>query len=248
MDILLCFTADAPTWTLSTLSAHLGLYKSTVHRLLQDLIARGLVRADPSTQELRLGLKVLELGYVAERGLDLRRVARPIMEQLQQATGETVALSVLDTTDALCVELVEGWHHVKLVTRLGYRQPLHAGASARTLLAYLPGAEIEQLLSGELAVLGPRTPTDAGRLREELEATRRRGYAISVEETGHGAAGFGAPVRGHMGQVVASLSILGPVSRLTEQQSELTRQLLLAANTISARIGGVPLQPPAAKV
>jgi IclR family transcriptional regulator, KDG regulon repressor len=241
MDILLCFSPATPTWTLSALSARLGLYKSTVHRLLHDLMARGLIVVDPTTQELRLGLKVLELGYVAERALDLRRLARPLMEELQATTGETIALSVLDGRESLCIEMVEGWHEVKLVTRLGYRQPLHAGASARTLLAYLPPAEIEQCLAGELLGLGPRTMTDPDQLREAIAETRRVGFAFSSEETGPGAAGLGAPIHDHQGQILASLSILGPLSRFgPERRNDLVRHLLRTANAIGLRIGGRP--------
>jgi DNA-binding IclR family transcriptional regulator len=90
------------------------------------------------------------------------------MEELQATTGETIALSVLDGHEALCIEMVEGWHEVKLVTRLGYRQPLHAGASARTLLAYLPPAEVERCLAGALVALGPRTMTDPDQLRQAI--------------------------------------------------------------------------------
>ena len=93
----------------SELGRRLGVDKSTAHRLLATLLGRGFVRFSPSTQRYLLGFRLMTLGAAAARDIDLVEGARPIMEDLRNACGETVSLAILTDGDAMIV--VGDWCH-----------------------------------------------------------------------------------------------------------------------------------------
>jgi len=105
-----------------------------------------------------------------------------------------------------------------LIAEIGAQVPLHAGASAKALLAFMAPEEIDAVIAHGLRRLGPGTITNAGALRRDLARTRRRGWALSVEETNEGATGVAVPVFGPGGEVAASLAIAGPLTRFTRQR------------------------------
>jgi len=94
--------------------------------------------------------------------------------------------------------------------------PLNAGASAKAILAFLSEDEIANRLSVPLVAVTPNTITDPERLRADLAETRRRGYAISMEETDLGAGGVAAPVRTTDGYAIAAIGVAGPLHRLSD--------------------------------
>lgn len=242
LDILLCFTAGEPTWTLTDLSRRLKLYKSTVHRLLRDLEARELLWYDPETERLRLGVRFLELGGVVQDNLPLRRAALPTMKRLAEQTGETVALNVRDGPDALCVELIEGSSRVRLVTRAGRRVPLHVGSGARAILSFLPDEEIRALVDEHgLPAFSEKTITDGSTLLRLAREARTRGYTSSFEETGPSAAGLGAPILDTNGRACGSLSIMGLAERFpAERIPSLAEALSAAAREVSQTLASLP--------
>jgi DNA-binding IclR family transcriptional regulator len=238
LDILLCFSSEKPTWTQIELSRRLGLYKSTVHRLLLDLAARGLVWEDPETKQFQLGARLVDLGRVVREFHPLRQAAFGVMLDVVQAAGETVALHVREGPDVYCLERIESSARVRLGARIGAPVPLYAGSSARAILAFLPDAEIQRLLDkpGIKPFRGRRLMSKARLLASVAEA-RRRGYTVSFEEIGPGAAGISVPILSAGGAVLGSLSILSPIDRLQPARvPELAELLKTAARAISAAV------------
>src|SRR3954471_15168848 len=95
IGILQCFTADKPALSVLEIQRRVGLSRPTLYRLLQTLGASGLIRAEGDPQRFRLAHGVMELAHVWLAGLDKVEVARPVLERLREATGETAALFVL---------------------------------------------------------------------------------------------------------------------------------------------------------
>lgn len=236
VKILDCFSPERPTWSLAEFSTHLRLPKSTLHRFLVSLESYGILRRDSADKRWRLGYRLFTWGSLAAESTGLRHIARPIMQDLVAATGETTILTVYHGQEVICIDKVETSHPVRMTLQVGTHRSPHAGASSKVLMAYLPEEELQAIIHNKgLPKLCTNTITDTDELRAELARIRERGYAESHEETDLGAWGIATPIRDRKGDVVAAIGIAGPGSRFTNQLPQqwvaLCRQ---AAQRISA--------------
>jgi len=207
------FTPDEPALDLPQAARTLGVARSTAYRVLRSLEAGGLLVYDASRRAYRLSLALARLGQVALAGVDLRLVARPHLRRLVEETGESAFLLVAEGRSAVVIDTVASDAPLKLTYPVGTPWPLHAGASNKVLLAYLPDDVVEEILAGPLPRVTARTETDPGRLRADLARIRRRGFAYSVGELTPGIVGVAVPVRSG-GQLLGALAVAGPASRL----------------------------------
>lgn len=212
-DVLLMFTKGPAAIGVTEIARELGLSKAVVHRILQSLATRSLVRADASTREYRLGPGAIALGARAMRDFDLRQAARPTLRRMRDVTNETTTLSARVQDSRIYLDQYESPQEIKMTVELGRPYPLHAGASSRAILAFLPEETIERIISGGLQRLTPQTIRDPKELRRRLAQTRSSGYAVSRGERQHAAASVAAPVFGIDGEVLGSISVCGPVDR-----------------------------------
>lgn len=241
VEILDSFTQDRTTWSLSELSQHLGLPKSTLHRFLVGLERHGIMRRDENGRWL-LGYRLFIWGSLAVESTGLRQVAAPIMRELAERTGETVLLTEYRNGDVICIEKIETTHSVRLAMSVGAVRAPHAGASSKVLMAYLPPAEVAKIIQERgLPRLCSNTIIEPTALEAELARIRELGYAYSYEETDIGAWGIATPIRDWRGEVVAGLGIVGPTVRYSKRQMQTYVQLCLeAADRISALLGYRP--------
>jgi DNA-binding IclR family transcriptional regulator len=217
------FTFARPEWGLLELSEVSQLPVSTLHRIVTVLKRNGLLTQDRDTKKYRLGYGAIELGRRAAASLPIRRVADSVMHRLAEATGETIVLTVLnDVRDrAVCIERIESRFDLRLHLDVGTMSYLHAGASSKVLLAYLPDREVDQLAERVgFPKLAPGTIDTLDALKVELHKIRERGYAFSREETDVGAWGVAAPVLDHGSSVIAGVGIASPTSRYSKQVEE----------------------------
>jgi IclR family transcriptional regulator, KDG regulon repressor len=243
--VLDCFVADHPEWTTTELAQKVDLPIATAHRILRVLLARGYLARDPHTKRFRLGPAAMRLGTIAREGLDLRRAARPVLVELVRSSDETALLTVLDDPPeaGLCVERVETSQRLRLSIERGSRTPLHAGASQKAILAYLPAEELELLLTRPHERLSEHTVTDPVKLRADVEGIRARGWAISYGENDVGAWGLAVPIMDHADHVIASVGLAGPSARLTRASiTRHLRNLKVAARSLSKVLGVKPIQ------
>ena len=237
MLILSAFDGEHPDRGVSEIAQATGLHKATAHRIMMTLLNGGFLERTPDGERFRLGIRVVELGLGALRGLDLRRVAFPYMEQLVERFNETCDLGVFDRGRVLYIEVVHSEHSLTIAARVGRRLPAYCTASGRVFLAFLPPEIVEPVLNGPFEACTARTVTSPSKLREELEATRQRGYAIDDEEFEEGIRAVSAPIRDIDGNVIAALSMPGPVNRMPpERMREIVDALLEACNAISAHV------------
>jgi len=232
LEVLLCFAGKSGGLGVTFIAEEVGLYKSTVHRILGALEVKGFVRQDVSTGRYHLGLKALELasGYLLSG--DLPSVAHPEMVALRDRAQETVSLYVRDGTERVRVQRAEGPLTVRRVVGLGERLPLYLGASGKVLLGWLPPSERASLLDQSL-------PPGHDRVGLEvcLERYHHQGWALSSEEREQGVASVAAPVLDRAGRCVAALAISGPVSRFDQASADRLGNLV----TESARLIGLRL-------
>jgi len=216
LRVLMLFSPEQPEWGVSTLSREVAMSKSTVHRILRVLEQHGFVTQNAETKRFRLGLAGIELGRRAQAGMELRRIALPIMEQLSSTSGETVLLQVVSPEGdrVVCIERVQQRRGLRLILDVGSTAPLYAGCSSKVLLAYLDKETIDAVLKKRLRPLASHTTTDPAQIRAQLAEIRRKGYAVSFEETDEGVAGASVPIRDARDRVIASLTISGPLTRV----------------------------------
>src|SRR5262247_3052676 len=142
IDVLLLFDEDAPVLSAGEVAERLGMSRSTTYRYLQSLRSYELLEEDEIRGGFRLGSRVYELARIARKGLGLSEVALPLMEELRDQVGEAVLLTRRSGNQVVCIERVEGLRPTRLSYERGQILPVHAGASAKVLLAFAEPAEI----------------------------------------------------------------------------------------------------------
>ena len=217
-----------------------GLVPSTAHRLLHTLTKRGYVSQSPESGRYMLGYKVVEVASGLEHRRErLRAIARPHLEGIQRATGETVNLVVLEADRVVYIDQVEGSRAVRMFTTVGTSVLAHTTGSGKAIMAFGP-PEAPATLYGdrELERLTKRTLTTLEALEDDFKRIRRRGYALDNEEHEEGVGCVAAPVFDHTGRPCAAISVSGPTARiLHEHSSDLGALLIERAGLVSEALG-----------
>ncbi|GAA5148563.1 hypothetical protein GCM10023321_11020 [Pseudonocardia eucalypti] len=235
---LLVALTDGPR-TLGHLAAATGLSKTTAFRLLGTLAGSYLVVQDPKGGMYSLGPGCFQfLEALSSPGNGLEIVARPELERLRVETEETAALHVRVGGQRICVTELPSARPIRYIAGIGVAEPVHAGSAGKVLLAWLNPDDLEHLL--DRITLVPRTSatiTNREVLMGELAEVRERGWALSHGERIDGAVGVSVPVRDAAGGVLASLSVIGPAARLTDQRAEeVLPEVLATAERITQRL------------
>jgi DNA-binding IclR family transcriptional regulator len=188
----------------------LGLPRTTVYRILNTLQFHDVVRRT-AEGTYRLGPRLLALAartLADAQDYDLAALSRPHLEQLSEKTGEGCKVSVLDGNAILVVAAVQGTREYALTVVPGQRQPLHAGAASKMLIAHLPRKELDELLGdAELFRYTNKTLADRKRLFAELARIRRDGWSQDRGEYSPAICAYAAPIRDRSGKVIAALSV-----------------------------------------
>lgn len=210
--ILGAFGARDDSLTLAELTRRTGLPKSTIHRLLWSLVAWHAIDIDDG--RFRLGMRLFELGELVPVQRALRDVALPFMQDMYEATHETVHLGVMDNFDVLYVEKISGHRRAGAPSRVGGRLPLHCTGLGKALLAFSSEAVVEAVIEHGLTRLSPRTITVPSVFRQALAGISRRGVAFDNEEAKTGLSCVAAPILDVNRRPVAALSVSGPTPRV----------------------------------
>lgn len=239
IDVLLLFDERRPVLSAAEVSRSLAMPRSTTYRYLQTLRSSGLIEEDPVHGGFRLGPRVFHLARVARQGLGLSEVALPFMHTLSEQTGEVVLLTRRSGNQVVCVERVESSFPIRLSYERGHLLPLHAGASAKVLLAFSEASEIDEVIASlqDLPRFTERTVLDPSTMRAQLTEIRERGVAITDGEVDQGVRGVAAPILGADGRIVAGVSVAGPSFRLDASRlPETAAAVKEAAARVSARL------------
>lgn len=202
-----------PGMGVTDISRRVGLSKSAVHSILSTLMAEGYVEQASAGGKYRLTLKLYELGcqVLARSPMDHRVL--PLMEALGRVTNETISLAVISGGGALLVQRVESTELLRADLQVGTRIPLHATATGKVLLAFMPEQELDRYLRGPLEPYAHATKVDPSALRAELEVVRASGLATAVDELATGIAAMAVPVLDRNMKAVCALSVAGPTGR-----------------------------------
>ena len=225
--------------SLSHLSEQSGLPISSVHHILSTFQEYDMVRQEKNTKFYMLGLKFLTISRKLLDSLNLRTVARPLLEEFQEQTGEMVFLSVLSGGKVVYLDKLQTPGHLVLATEVGYSLPPHACTSGKTLMAWRSQKEVMDIYPTE--VLPPHrknTVMTRTMLLKELEEIRAQGYCIGTEQYFQGIRGVAAPILID-GQSVASVCMAGPISYMTMDRvnKKIVPLLMKTVSTISTLLG-----------
>ena len=210
--------------------------RPTVYRLGDALAQAGLAET-LSGSRIVLSRRWLRLGDAARAAMSEWRMARPILDALAEATGQTVFLSVRRDEESVCIDWAQGQALNVLLLKPGRSLPLYAGAEGRVTLAFGVDDVDGYLKQAPFPAYNKRTLTTAAKLRRDIAATRARGYAISDEDVTEGIGALGAAVRTIRGGTFAgALSVAGLAGDLTARRAELAEALLDAAASLSATL------------
>lgn len=225
--------------SLAELDNRLDLHKSTLHRLIMVLERHRLISRNPQNGNYILGIKLFELGSKAVPQRLLLRHAQTYLEKLVYETGETAHLCILDDGEVLYLEKVESSHSMRISSSIGNRNPVHTSAVGKALLAYLDEDEVDSILKKRgLKAYTRNSITSATQLKKELSEVRKQGYAIDDEEGTEGVRCIGAPIKDHLGNVIASISIAGPSFRVTKENIPVIAKCVMTiADQLSREVG-----------
>jgi DNA-binding IclR family transcriptional regulator len=237
LSVLSAFDHEHPALSLTDISRRAGLTLTTTHRLVGALTHWGALERDDDGV-YHVGLRLWEIAALAPRGLALRQIALPYLEDLYEATHENVQLAVRDGGEVVYIEWLSGRSAVGVHIRVGARWPLHATGVGLALLAHGDPALQQRYCEGPLTSFTPHTITDPARLRRVLAEVRRTGVAVSSRQVTDDALSVAAPVHGPGGTVIAAVSVVVP--HADAQVPALVPAVRLAARGISRALGWRP--------
>jgi len=233
MAILESFDAQHTSLPLKDIADRVGLAKPTVFRFVRALEQCGyLIRRQ--NDEYCLSFRFVGLAGLVDETMDVREVAKPVMQTLARRAKETVTLNTIAKRNRVCIDAVNIPSPLMSMTRPGEHHPLGVGATAKTLMAFLDHAETQKLAGYVRGRSGPAHE----KLMKELARIRRQGYAVTYGEQVPGLGAVSAPLFSRNNDARYCISVAGPVLRLKEREKDLVALVVKAAETISRQLAG----------
>lgn len=232
LDILELLAGQGSALGQSEVARALGRTPAEIFRMLNCLERRGYLERSPQDERYRLSSRLFELAHHHPPTRLLLDVALPIMRELAREVDQSCHLSIRHDDQALVVAQVDGPGFIGFAVRVGSRAPLFDSCSGRVLLAF---GEFDP--EGDLpAEVGQAART---KLRGRLATICERGYEETESTRVRGITDVGAPVLGHGGRALASLTVpcLTPMGA-APAHGEVRDAVREAAERIGTALGG----------
>lgn len=245
LGLLRAFTDEHPERRVSELVQLSGLGQSTVSRLVGTLEALGFLTHDGRSGLYRIGPTVVGLAGIALNQSPVHRQSRQAAQELAAELGLGANVAERQGSHLFYLCHFEGQRAPRPFTLIGRDGPLHATALGKALLSGLSPDEVAEVVGRSYPVYTPKTIPDLDGLLTALNEVRSRGYATEVEELAFGRACLATPIRDRSGQIVAALSVSGPLSAmdLPRRQDELAMKVIECADRISTSLGYLSSTP-----
>ena len=235
--------------TITEVSKLLNIPKSSTHELLHSMHQGNYLQVQDTRYSL--GIKVFEIGQAAAHSSELIKYARPMMKWVGEELSESVQLAILDGTEVVYLSKVQFRKDLKLESKVGIRLPSYATGLGKAILSTFPTEEVESRFSEtHFEQFTPRTITSLGRLNENLEQVRGRGYAEDREEYSPGVFCYAMPIKDINNQTLGALSVSMPGephshvrrSKVLQLLSEATQNLSLKLRNSSGKVKRVGVE------
>lgn len=237
---ILAIVAQGNGLSLSEIAASSGLAASTVYRMLTTLESHGMVEFDKIEQLWSIGVETYRMGSAFLRRRKLFDLARIVMQDLMEQTGETANLGVAEEDCVVFVSQVETHQPIRAFFRPGTRTSFHASGIGKAILAHLPAERVEAIVhKAGLEAYTPKTLADESALARDLSEIRARGWSVDDEERHPGMRCVAAAIFNEFGEPVGGVSVSGPTVRVTlERLAEIGPMVRDAAAEVTRMIGG----------
>ena len=239
-QVLDAFTFEKSSYKFSELEKKLGFNKTTLMRVLVSLVKAGVLEHNEQTKEYRLTYRLFRIGNIYRDQMDLYDNALPFISKLSTSTEETVHLAILNEFRVLYIGKIESSQSISIRSRIGSSNPCFSTGVGKAILANLDEEEIEEFFrTVTLERYTPNTISDAEELRGHLKRIREQGYVIDEGENEEEVKCVAAPIFDSEGKCVASISISGPVFRISREKmnSEFIPAIKKTVGQISRRMG-----------
>lgn len=215
----------------------LKMAKSTVHGITSILEDLGAIMRDPLTKRYTLGLTLFELGRLAYSQIDLKDLARPIMEELMEKTQESVFLGVLNGERVTILDIVESRQDLKITSPIGTTIPLLAGATGKVFLACMEEEKVKEIIRKKgFTRYTENTIIDPEKYLQEIRSVREKGYATDYEEYILGVRAVVSPIKGEV-HLMSALWVVGFRTSLNgDKMRALIEMTKEAAEAVSRKI------------
>lgn len=234
--VLKAFSNEEPRLSLTELSKKTGITISSLQRFVNTFVAEGFLHKDEQTKRYQLGHSLLYLGNLVKQESSLILVAEPILKRLNEETKESLSLNIIDGFERRCILNFDSSYPLSTKMLVGDTSPLYAGASSKTLLAFMPGYE-EYVNNVQFKKITDRTVTSKEELLQQLEQVRKQHYCITYGERVHGVCSISVPILNAAQQSVAAISIVIPEIRYRNyDEEELKQKMIQAAKEIEGQL------------
>jgi IclR family KDG regulon transcriptional repressor len=237
-ELLALYDRDHTEWGVREAATKLKIAKSSAHDLMSSLAQLGFLNRTEENR-YRLGWRLVTLSETLLATTELRKEAHPVMEELAARYQETIHLAVLDGTQAVYVDKLEGRQAVRVeLTSLGARLYAHCSALGKVLLAFRSEEEVKHIIQmAGLPRFTDNTITEEEDLLQNLNKIRKQGYAYDMEEILVDLCCVGAPIHNYTGQVIAAISMSIPAYRFRRSPTKYREAIVRTAKIISERLG-----------
>lgn len=239
--VLQVISATAVGAGVTQIAQQTGLPKSTVSRICATLEQLALVTRLPGKEVggrgFKIGPALVALVANVPHAESLAAIAQPYLQRLQEAVGETVALTLPEGDNAYVVSQITSRQAIQVRDWTGVRIPMHVQSTGRVFLAERTNEALDRYLMQPLQPYTSKTTCDPAQLRLILAQVREEGYAWVMEEFEEGLTALAAPVRNAAGQVIAAVNVFGPTFRFPAvgRQEEITQLAMQTAHQIGAQ-------------
>jgi DNA-binding IclR family transcriptional regulator len=234
--ILKLFSMDKPVLGITEISKELQLPKTTVSRLITELMKEGYLKK--VNRKYSLGLSLLSLNGVIMSQLEIHREAFEPLKCLVNKTGETANICMLEGTNLIYVFKVESRQTVRLLSHVGHNRPPSCSSAGKLLLAFQPKEIVNDVINAGLPKRGPKSVTDPDHLFQQLKVIKQDEYSVCIDEMYEDVVSIAAPVKDYTGKVIAAVTIAAPKQRIPGNLIPLfIKELINTGKAISYNLG-----------
>ncbi len=239
LDVVELLAGAGAALGVSEIAARLSLDRGNTHRILKVLKARGYISQDSESKRYRPTAQLVGVAGAILRDLDIRSAAQKACDLLVAAIGESVHVAQVTSDGIVYVLHRRGPHRVSVNTDVGDRAPLHATATGKAVLAFLPEDRVRELVAEPFTQFTSRTHATLDDLLRDLATVRRRGFAVDDEELNPDVRCVAAPVFDINGEVFGSVGVSGPTQRIgVNQVVTIAGRVVEAAMQTTHALGG----------
>ncbi len=222
----------------SELARSIESTKPRIFRHLRTLVDQGYATQDPATDKYFLTPRLLHVGQAIADQTGFLTVARRFMPLLRDRVSQTVSVGQIENDGVRVLDILKHRSDVEITSRPGALFDFHSSAQGKVALAFGPEELWKKVQSRKMRKLTDKTNTDIARLRNEVEAVKKRGWAVAPEEILIGINAVAAPVYDSTQVLAGTITILGSVQFLKPKpEPHFVDALLDAAKKISLQLG-----------